>query len=477
MPLPTFLSRRQCLQAAAALPLAARAAAAPAPPAADDLPLLAAVLRTLHPGIHRYLSPAGFEAALHRLEAPWQAARSTPERLLALNRFLAQLRCGHSYTNFYNQRGAVREALLAPPRLPLHFRWLGQPGQERAVVSGGASPALVGREIRRLSGQPMAAVREALLPLVRADGHNRAAALALLAPQGDDGIETFDVLHPLVYGPAPVWQLELDDGRRLALPGINAAAREAQRRPEAEHSDATPPWPLRALPDGAMLLTMPGWAMYRTKWDWRAYLKRVFEQVADARHLVIDLRGNEGGLDCGNAILARLIDRPLSTRLLERRVRYRQVPAHLNPFLDTWDEGFRDWGPGLQPVGEGFWRLPDAEGEGRIEPEGPRFRGRVSVLCDGSNHSATFGFLQLAQRHRLARLVGEPTGGNQRGLNGGAFFFLRLPGSGIEVDIPLIGSFAPPGTPDAGLQPDVLIRPTPADLAAGRDPVLQAALA
>jgi hypothetical protein len=51
------------------------------------------------------------------------------------------------------------------------------------------------------------------------------------------------------------------------------------------------------------------------------------------------------------------------------------------------------------------------------------------------------------RRHGLGALVGRPTGGNQRGINGGA----------------------------AGLTPDVTVQPTAADLGAGRDVELEAA--
>lgn len=72
--------------------------------------------------------------------------------------------------------------------------------------------------------------------------------------------------------------------------------------------------------------------------------------------------------------------------------------------------------------------------------------------------------------------MGEPTGGNLRGINGGAFFFLRLPKTGLEIDLPLIGQFpANSLPPDRGLLPDVLVQPTVADLAARRDAVMKAA--
>jgi hypothetical protein len=75
----------------------------------------------------------------------------------------------------------------------------------------------------------------------------------------------------------------------------------------------------------------------------------------------------------------------------------------------------------------------------------------VAVLCDASNSSATFGFKQTCMDKVLATLVGQTAGGNRRGINGGAFVFLKLPASRLEVDLPLIASF--PATP----QPDAVI--------------------
>ncbi len=104
------------------------------------------------------------------------------------------------------------------------------------------------------------------------------------------------------------------------------------------------------------------------------------------------------------------------------------------------------------------------------------FRGRTFVLVDATNSSATFEFAQAAQQYRLATLVGQPTGGNRRGINGGAFFFLRLPNSGIEVDLPLIGFYPAGERPDAGIVPDVLVEPRADDVALGVDTELRAAL-
>ena len=71
--------------------------------------------------------------------------------------------------------------------------------------------------------------------------------------------------------------------------------------------------------------------------------------------------------------------------------------------------------------------------------------------------------------------MGEPTGGNLRGINGGAFFFLRLPAMGLEIDLPVIGQLPTGVLPaDRWLVPDVVARPTVTDLAEGRDVVVEA---
>jgi hypothetical protein len=97
------------------------------------------------------------------------------------------------------------------------------------------------------------------------------------------------------------------------------------------------------------------------------------------------------------------------------------------------------------------------------------------VLCDASNSSATFGFDQTCKDNGLATLIGQTTGGNRRGINGGAFFFLQLPASGMEVDLPLIASFPATPQPDTAIEPDIAVGTMAKDIAMGRDPQMQAA--
>jgi hypothetical protein len=463
---------------------------------ARDLDIVHRVLTELHPGLYRSLTPAEFEARFAALRGELAGGATRSSAFLAITRTLAALRCGHTYCNFFNQPAEVkREVLERGPRLPFHFRWLG----DRMVVTRNLSgnPLLQpGTVIQDINGRPVHDVLWLLMTFARADGGNDAKRRASLDVRGEDEFEAFDVLFALAYE-GQSHELEFEtvslagETRVVRARALTHEDRARDARAHREPGDNPHGWTLTRPPaagDAVAVLTMPTWAVFNSDWDWRAWLNGQLDALASAgtTDLVVDLRGNEGGLDCGDPILSRLVGERTNLSSTRRYVRYRTVPADLNPFLDTWDDSFRDWGteprpaatPELVAQAPHPYFLLDPEGGGPrvVEPVQPRFAGRVWVLVDSSCSSASFQFADAVQRNGLGTLVGEPTGGNRRGINGGAFFFLRLPGTGIEVDIPLIARF-PEGSPaDEGLTPDVPVDLTPAGIAAGRDPALAAVL-
>lgn len=451
-----------------------------------DIRLLRRAYETLHPGLYRYATQKQTTARLQKLEREFSRGPSLANAYLNLSAFLATIQCGHSYANFYNQSDAVKAALFeGRTRLPFHFRWL---GDRMVALSGAANGAIApGAEIVRIDGLPVKKILRTLMPYARADGGNDDKRRALLSATGSDGFETFDIFQGLVLPPTDgIFTLKVRSGagdglQTITVPAIDLAARRAMSAVATADKDA-PAWTFSWRQKRLGLLTMPGWALYNSAWNWKGFLDGVFAELADreATGLVVDLRGNEGGLDCGHEIVARLIDSDLILDGYERRVRYRKVPDDLNPFLDTWDNSFRDWGDKVTPLDDRFFIQKkfddDARGE-VITAKGPQFTGKVAVLTDAQNSSATFQFSRIVQDNRLATLIGEPTGGNKRGINGGAFFFMRLPNSGIELDLPLIGYFPSRLQPDEGIAPDIFAAPTIEDIRSGRDRALDLAVA
>lgn len=463
-----------------------------------DVSILRSAYEALHPGLYRYNSKVDMEKAFATLSHRLDHDENLQDAFLAFSEFAATVRCGHTQANPFNQSKELVQALLkSPTRVPFYFVWL----DHHMIVtkdfsSTRAFPA--GTEIVSINGVSTQLILSKLMTVARADGGNDSKRIAQLAVTGDNDYETFDLYYPMFFpahGKQYAFQIRLSGSPRLKQVAADALTFEQRIAPIKQREDGRQGgndvlFESRTLDDGSFYIKMPTWALYDSKWDWKHWLNEKVDDAADshAPEMILDLRGNEGGEDVGNQILPHLIDTQITLSPMRRLVRYRKIPSELAPYLDTWDKSFRDWGVSAVDLPEPWPTAPrevpylklsryddDASGD-VIRPTGKRFRGKVVVLIDATNSSATFQFAQNVQQHHLGVLIGQPTGGSQRGINGGAFFFLRLPHSGIELDLPLIGTFPPQSAPDAGVTPDILVTRTASDLANNQDPEMAAAL-
>ncbi len=171
---------------------------------------------------------------------------------------------------------------------------------------------------------------------------------------------------------------------------------------------------------------------------------RVFESIGSKEDLILDLRGNGGGTD--------LLGQALALHLMEPGFHYFRLAAKLD---GEWHHT-----PWMDPV---------------VGNGAPRFRGRVFCLIDENSFSVTDNFAScLRDEHPNVVFIGQPTGGGS-----GAPRMFALPATNAKVRFCTMRVFAPNDTyvEGNGVQPDVLVRPSRAQMLAGDDAVLDAALA
>ena len=401
---------------------------------------------------------------------------------LRISDFCGSLKCGHTYANFFNQEDAVKRRIHERPnRVPFCFVWIG--GEivvTRDLSKGNRFPR--GTRVKAIDGVPTRTILARLIPFSRADGGNDAKRVANLEVTGCAAYEAFDVFYPLLFPPTAASRtFKIEAPGRSPSTVVAELVPGSRKKPTQEAADPSRPlWTLTFPRPDTALLSMPDWAIYQSKWSWQAWLDTTLDDLVQRSvpNLIVDLRGNEGGNAVGDLILRRLVRAPARGPEYERRTRYQAVPPSLRPHLTTWDSSFYDWKGAVTPLDRGFFRLRRLGDEiaAVIQPSGRPYTGRVFVIVGPENSSATFEFALKVKQLRLGTLVGRPTGGSRRGINGGGFFFLTLPNSRIEIDIPLIGQFPRTPQPDAGVVPDLLVTPSASDIATGRDVELTAIL-
>lgn len=369
-------------------------------------------------------------------ELDWEAAyRETIERVMAaesteayyreLMRFVARLEDGHS--NVYPP-DFLKDRFYARP--PLSSRLIG----EAVVVTGVFSAELidlglvVGSELLEIDGQP-----------VRDYAREHIAPFQSASTQQDLMVRKYS--YGLLSGPAEV---------PLSLSWRNPDGERHSRRIERQ-GHASVEWPetfqRRRFDNDIEYLALDSFA------DDRAL--EVFEaawpELLEARGLILDLRNNGGGSSApGLRILAHLVDQPFVPAAVHSR-RNDSINQARSPSVSHHPQIVRP----VQPV------------------EGRRFEGPVVLLVGPRTFSAAEDMAMAFAHSERGTIIGETTAGST-----GQPLVFRLPGGGMARICAKRDSW-PDGRPlvGVGVIPDIEVQPTLEDIRAGRDPVVEAALA
>ncbi|MEM9998318.1 MAG: S41 family peptidase, partial [Bacteroidota bacterium] len=340
----------------------------------EDLALLQEAMEALHPGLRLHNMDEDLAVIVDRLASDAQRLAAThgdaipvTAAYLPLVRAVAAIRDGHTQVSLYNQTAYI-EALLyeKADRVPFIFRLVPDGDGVRMLVTGDATAGRVlpaGTEVLTLDGRPVADVVDALMPYTSADGSNDAKRIGLLEI-GDlvAPAERFDVVYSEHFAPEGDLALTVrtPDGTEQALTVARMTA-DARRDTLWARDPGLPRsrddlLRYEFLDDGTAYLRIGSFATFSMDLDYEAWLTGAFQAFHErgAERLVVDLRGNGGGMtDAAVLLYTHLLTEPLEVTLWKTMTAYQSVPASLRPHLRSWADDFYELGESVTPQGDG----------------------------------------------------------------------------------------------------------------------------
>lgn len=351
--------------------------------------------------------------------------RNTYEYYRVLQEMCALLRDGH--TNVYFPK-EVRESLGRPPLITV-------PVDGRVIVKGVYSPSLEregirpGTEILKIDGLPVKEyAARFVIPYVSSstpqDLDLRAYSYVLFSGPKDSPVR-LDLLNP--------------DGSAFT-----------RNVPRSGYTDirpaARPPFEFRVIEGNIGYVALNTFGNEKVFTD---FIKNI-DAIAQTGSLVIDLRENDGGNSYyGAEILRYLIGSSFQTGSWKAR-EFRPLKKAAGIDLEWYGEA----GESVSPIAS------------------KNYMGRIILLIGSRTFSAAEDFVMMFDAAERGRMIGEPTGGST-----GQPMGFGLPGGG-SARVCVKRDFYPDGRSfvGKGIFPDLDVRPSVADIAGSKDPVLETAV-
>lgn len=412
---------------------------------ATDAAILRSAIYDLYPSIDRYDQEGDVQAALAELSDVAENTANDMEFYKAVVAVAAATRDEHvipfppdSYRE-YRRNAAMM--------LPYTIVWR----DEVPYIASIADPeyqVYVGARVVEFDGIDAETIRDVLLPTIPSDGNSKTFALRHLqdfTPTQNENY--FDLNYSIWLGEQDVYEISLlqnesNNETTLALDSLNwrdfsdyYRARLPRERPVT----------FRWVDNEVAYLEINSfhdWYYAEHDVDAKTELQRIFSKIAQRANtgLILDLRRNEGGGDISSLLLDYLMTDTFKEydRVLTGFVGRPDSAVHCSNSEDVAFDP--SW---ATPRGDGLYELR-AEfsslitGATERQPNSDRFSGALIVLISGSTGSAAAKVSAMLTRRADTTFVGEETGGAAEGATAFGNCSLRLPKSGITVDIPLI---------------------------------------
>ncbi|RAV98940.1 hypothetical protein DQQ10_21825 [Pseudochryseolinea flava] len=390
--------------------------------AVGDLRLLQSSLYEIHPSVFRYTSKGTFDD--HFQKACEAIGDSISELAFARDvaSLIAMVRCGHTFAMFPQNR-EIRHVI------PLEFRII---NDRIYVINSGAQQHIpAGAEVVHINGTTSLSLLQQLRAVEVSDG--------FVTTTKDRRIERFFKWYYAAYiGQPNQFIVQYRHSGNLATTTVNGVSGKdlgtnqsvVERKPYSFTIDTT---------KSVGVLRIESFLAKHVKKRHHQNLKRTvkhsFRALDELKvdNLVIDLRGNTGGMTFVPPFLYSFLtdqDFKFKNKLVFKHGYRFSRPETLNR------SRFSDWVNRqlMKEVNDTTfeWTLHNNT-KTRYKAQRKPFQGKVFVLVDGITSSGAAEFATLVHHFKRGTLIGEESGGDYNGVTAYDRTYLQLPNSKVGV--------------------------------------------
>lgn len=444
--------------------------------AQEDFDILRNALKEAHDGLYRFSTKRDMDQRLDQYRTRLNQPIKKPAFIGLISEMLANTRDGHMRLDYDEVTTvAMRNARLFPFRLMIE-------GQRPIVLFNDSPTDTIihpGMELLRVNGRPVREILSLIISKIPGDGFIDTGKRMRLGPgfgryywlfvdqAGEFTVEARDTAGKIVT--ARVVGVLDSDRARNSNP-MNTEIKAGLARLDEPRENVS----LRYISD-------PDIAYLRIRmFDGEKFPESIDTAFRTLREkgtasLILDLRGNGGGVDQYGALLV--------SQFIEKPFRYfeRIHVTTIQPTFATWKpstlENLRN---GSVPDPAGGFLLTASLHNGIAEqaPAPHPFLGNLVVLIDGGTFSTATDVTAVLHHMKRATFVGDETGGTYEGNTSGLNALVKMPNSKLSLKIPMYGYWnaVSSGNRGRGTQPDYPVNKSVKDLLQGVDLQLQRAV-
>lgn len=435
----------------------------------EDFTFLRKCLDESHPGLNWYISKDSLDGIFDGFEKNLNENLTERQFRNRLFPVLGEIRCGHSSLANSKERMKYLEKNKTK-YLPFEIIALSNlsvqtPVYQLFIKENKSKDSTIkkGNEIMSIDGVSSKDIIKTMANSFLSDGYNQTHKYHILK-------ENFQMWYPRMFEEKDTFLVEIRDSigqiRELKMPCINEKMFPFSKKNEAKKTyiyntkKNKLTFDLDEKNKNIGILTVKSFTMKGYPKLYRKTFRYLKEHKIE--HLVLDLRGNGGGMIFHPGHL-------LSYLINEKEQAYTYREAKNPSFL----EKVEGKGKGLKftkwvfPKFREKWGVKTVKNDSifhitiqnRVR-EKNHYNGKLYILIDGGCFSATAYTAAFLKKHKRGLFIGEETGGGEKGCNAMVMNYLELPNTKLRYRFPFfrVEHNVTPQAIGRGVFPDVNIK-------------------